>query len=66
MNSIKMKLKRILGDKLPATATSFFTSDNQAVFCNRKGFFMFRKLNKNQIQQLKSENLFGSFGWTLN
>lgn len=49
MNSVKMKLKRILGDKLPATATSFFTSDNQAVFCNRKGFFMFRKLNKNQI-----------------
>lgn len=65
-NLIKSKLANILGNKLPKTAHSFFTRNGDAVFCNRKGNFMIRKLSKSQIAQLKNERLLGSLGWSLN
>jgi hypothetical protein len=65
MNLIKSKLSDIIGNKLPKTAATFSTYQNEIWFVNRKGKFMSRPLSKVQIAKLKQANLLGSLGWSL-
>lgn len=67
MNITKSTLETIIGNKLPKTALSFFTCQDQIYFVGCKGkIFMSRPLSKVQTQKLKQANLLGTLGWSLN
>jgi hypothetical protein len=65
MNIFKNKLISILGNKVPRTALTFCTHKNCAWFTTKSGRMIERKLSKQQIENLRKENLLGSLGWSM-
>lgn len=65
-NLVKTHLESIFGEKMPKTATQFFTADGLANFSGGKikGLRQI-KMNEAQLKAVTRRGYLGAYGWSL-